>query len=327
MMWLTQLRQRWFGRHSVSPHTRAKTAKRRRSVRPMLEALEDRTTPTTFTIGNGDVAGLASAIQTANGDGQADTIVLATNGTYQLTTVNNTTDGANGLPVITSSNLTIQGHGATIERGTTAGTPKFRILDVGAGANVKLDDAIISGGLAWGSAGLKGANGAPGQTATAPGVPGGPGGSGQKGTDGGDGQGGGIFLSGGTLVLQQTTVKLNQAFGGAGGAGGSGGNGGNVLYTPAAGNKGTDGGDGGDGGKGGDGGNGGNAQGGGIYVHNGSLTLIQSTIAFNDAEGGAGGAGGNAIHSFGAGGLAGGGGGGRGIAGSAGANGKAGRRE
>src|SRR5512146_3240098 len=61
------------------------------------------------------VAGLISAINTANANGQADTISLAANCTYTLTTANNTGDhNASGLPVI-ASDITINGNGATIQ--------------------------------------------------------------------------------------------------------------------------------------------------------------------------------------------------------------------
>src|SRR5262245_24520884 len=46
-----------------------------------------------------DVACLIRAINTANGNGEADTIQLEA-GTYTLTAVDNETDGANGLPSI-----------------------------------------------------------------------------------------------------------------------------------------------------------------------------------------------------------------------------------
>src|SRR5207253_6689253 len=76
----------------------------------------------TFTIANGDVAGLISAINTANVNDEADTINLASGGAYTLTAVNNTTDGANGLPVLVNDllgpDLTINGNGATIQRST-----------------------------------------------------------------------------------------------------------------------------------------------------------------------------------------------------------------
>ena len=76
-----------------------------------------------FNIADGDVAGLKGAINTANSNGQDDTINLATNGTYTLTAVDNTDNGANGLPRIledlagqTSHSLTINGNGATLSR-------------------------------------------------------------------------------------------------------------------------------------------------------------------------------------------------------------------
>jgi hypothetical protein len=49
----------------------------------------------------GDVACLIAAINTANGNGEEDTIELAA-GTYTLTAVDNETDGPNGTPSITS---------------------------------------------------------------------------------------------------------------------------------------------------------------------------------------------------------------------------------
>ena len=69
------------------------------------------------------LAGLNNAINTANSNGEPDTINLATNGTYTLTAVNNTTsNGANGLPAIRHessnvvSDLIINGNGATLQR-------------------------------------------------------------------------------------------------------------------------------------------------------------------------------------------------------------------
>jgi len=60
-----------------------------------------------FTCVSGDVACLISAINTANGNSQVNTITLEA-GAYTLTHVNNDTDGPNGLPSITST-LSIQG--------------------------------------------------------------------------------------------------------------------------------------------------------------------------------------------------------------------------
>lgn len=102
----------------------------------------------TFNIPDGDVAGLIVAINTANANGEADTINLASGGTYTLTAVNNTAYGPSGLPVITSS-VTVNGNGATIERSTAIGTPNFRILYVGytpTSGDLTLDLVTIRGG-------------------------------------------------------------------------------------------------------------------------------------------------------------------------------------
>src|SRR5262245_2062821 len=65
-----------------------------------------------FNIGPGDVAGLIDAINTANVNGEDNTINLAA-GIYTLTEIDNGPGGllgANGLPVI-SGNITIRGQG------------------------------------------------------------------------------------------------------------------------------------------------------------------------------------------------------------------------
>lgn len=67
-------------------------------------------TTCTLSVGASDMAGLIAAITTANGSGTPHTICLAQS-TYTLTTVNNSTNGANGLPSI-ASNITILGNGA-----------------------------------------------------------------------------------------------------------------------------------------------------------------------------------------------------------------------
>jgi hypothetical protein len=58
----------------------------------------------------GDVDCLIAAINTANGNGAEDTIQREA-GTSPLTTIDNETDGPNGLPSITSS-ITLHGAGA-----------------------------------------------------------------------------------------------------------------------------------------------------------------------------------------------------------------------
>src|SRR5829696_6531971 len=93
-----------------------------RRARLFVEALEDRAVPASFTAAT--VAELIQHINDANGPDYpgADTITLTPGAIYALTAVNNTTDGGNGLPVITDpAGLTVIGHGATIERSTARG--------------------------------------------------------------------------------------------------------------------------------------------------------------------------------------------------------------
>ena len=65
-----------------------------------------------FNISSGDVAGLIAVINTANANGEENTIILEA-GTYTLTAVHNTDGLANGLPVITSA-VTFHGMGAEL---------------------------------------------------------------------------------------------------------------------------------------------------------------------------------------------------------------------
>ena len=231
-----------------------------------------------------DPAALVNAISGATA---GDTLDLAAGCTYTLSAVNNTTGGANGLPVISIA-LTINGNGAIITRG--AGAPDFRIFYVGATGNLTLENVTISYGRAVGAAGSAGSTG----SLNNPGAAGG---------GGGNGQGGGIYNAG-VLTVRKSTITNNTAVGGAGGTGGSGG----------AGMDGPDGPDGVDGscgwlgcdgsspgffgqmgfpgGHGGTGGAGGSGVGGGIF-NAGTLAVINSTISGNSASGGNGGQGGS----------------------------------
>ena len=61
--------------------------------------------------------------------GATTTVELAPAATYELPFAHNGTDDGTGLPVIVRP-ITINGHGATIARSSTPGTPPFRILMV-----------------------------------------------------------------------------------------------------------------------------------------------------------------------------------------------------
>ncbi|HLO51449.1 MAG TPA: DUF4347 domain-containing protein, partial [Kamptonema sp.] len=108
----------------------------------------------TFTVNAGDVAGLKSAIASANAT-TADDIIELTAGTYNLTTVDNdTSDGfastANGLPTPTDltvgGKLTINGNGAIIQRDTAA--PAFRFFYVPSNTDLTLNSLTFSNGIA-----------------------------------------------------------------------------------------------------------------------------------------------------------------------------------
>src|SRR5215208_5149735 len=73
----------------------------------------------------------------------ADTIVLPANSTQTLTSVNNTSLPATGLPVIVSV-ITMAGNGSTIKRGP--GAPDFRVFAVDSSGNLTLQRTTVSGG-------------------------------------------------------------------------------------------------------------------------------------------------------------------------------------
>jgi hypothetical protein len=130
----------------------------------------------------GGAAGLIAAVNTANASG-GGMIILAPGCTYSLTSANNMTAGANGLPVVTSP-ITIIGSGATI----AGNNSNFRIILIAgaAGGSLTLNGITVTGGNA----------------------------SGQQPPAS---FGGGIFNFAGTLTLNQSTVTGNMAAGAGGG--------------------------------------------------------------------------------------------------------------
>jgi hypothetical protein len=243
-----------------------KTSLRRRQAgrRPLLEVLEDRALPSSYTAGT--VADLIADINAANTGGGSNTITLVAGTTFTLTAVNNTTDGATGLPVIAANDaLTIVGNGDTIQRSTASGTPAFRLFDVASRASLTLANLTVQNGLAQGNGVLSTAeggavlnqgsltlNGVTVQNNTA------------QGYWDGNAAGGGIY-SGGSLTIQSSTIQKNQALGGAGFA---------ALAYGAPGDP------------------GGSAFGGGLYISGGTATLTSVTVSSNTAQGGDGGMGG-----------------------------------
>jgi hypothetical protein len=315
-MCLNKLWQHWGSQPAASRRSRAATVQRR-PLRLRVKQLEDRTVPSGFTAGT--VADLIADIKAANTGGGSNTITLVAGTTFTLTAVDNTTDGATGLPVIAANDtLTIVGNNDTIQRSTAKGTPAYRLFDVAGGASLILESMTVQNGLAQGNG--AGASSAEGgaiysqgtlalntvtvQNSTA------------QGYFAGTAAGGGIY-SGGSLTVQSSTVRNNQALGGlgltgrslTGGGGGAGGSafggglyigGGTATLTSATVSSNTA--RGGDGGMavcpfggtrphGASGGNGGNGLGGGLYAAGGTIDLHNVIASGNTAAGGAGGQG------------------------------------
>src|SRR5262249_37574576 len=116
---------------------------RRRRCQLLLEALEDRTvpatfTPTTFADGTG-VGTLRNAVLQANSNGQDNTIILST-GTYTLL------PSAGGELALTGANhtLTIEGAGQTIINAAGGS----RVFEVIGNVQVMLSNLTITGGVA-----------------------------------------------------------------------------------------------------------------------------------------------------------------------------------
>jgi hypothetical protein len=261
-------------------------------LRPRLEALEDRTLLSSYSAAG--VSDLIADINAANKAGGTNAITLAAASTspYVLTAVDNTTNGANGLPVIGGKygdNLTIIGNGDTIERSTAALTPAFRLFDVASGSSLTLQNVTLQNGLASGSGSAadggaiynQGTLTLTGATVQNNAVVGSNGAAGlitwQKnqsnqinGQAGGDAAGGGIWSSGSLTLQGGTILQANQAIGGQGGAAGAYLRSGSVSVP-------------------GKGGAGGGGFGGGLYQASGSVNGTNATLVSNTAAGGAGG--------------------------------------
>jgi hypothetical protein len=220
----------WIRKVFARPATRP-LSKARAQFRPRLEALEDRTLLNNYFAAT--AADLIADIGLANQAGGSNTITLsaAPSSPYTLTAVDNTTDGATGLPVIAAgNNLTIVGNGDTIGRSTASGTQAFRLLDVAAGATPTLQDLTLTNGLASGSGvsaqggaiysqGALTLNGVTVQNNTAQGSNGAQGANGAQGVTGGTGGygsdafGGGVYVAAGTATLTNDTLSGNSESG------------------------------------------------------------------------------------------------------------------
>ena len=167
----------------------------------------------TISVPCGNTAALVSAINTANGTAVADTIDVTgapcgtgTSAGFVLTTAAAPSGGNDtGLPIVTKP-LTIQGHGAVIQRSSAA--PNFRILFANAAA-LDLHDLTILGGKLTGTnfvgAGVAGVNAA----LTMDNVL-------LYSNQSSAGVGGGIYAQGGSLSVDHSTFEFNVGTVGAG---------------------------------------------------------------------------------------------------------------
>jgi hypothetical protein len=202
LLWLWPSRRRWFARFWQGESLTRRRISSPRWSRPWLELLEDRIAPAVFNLSidpstnpSGAVQELVSAINTANNNGQSNTINLFAGGVYDLTAINNYWYGPDGLPPITST-LTINGNGATIQRDVNA-IGDFRLFYVSGGlsgelplGHLTLENVTLQGGIAKG---------------------------GDSGFGGGGLGAGGAIFNQGTVNLDGITVTNNQAQGGGGG--------------------------------------------------------------------------------------------------------------
>jgi hypothetical protein len=276
----------------------------RRTLRPLLETLEDRTAPAVFNVPSGNEPGtiipnLGAAIVLADANSDASNIINLAPGSYPVV----------NQAIVAASSKTLmivgQGSGVTI---TADGQGRVFTID----ANVVLEGLTITGGKVEAASAQSLAQGGGllidgGQVTlssvnvTANTVRGGDWPQGAAGTSnragdngghGGDAQGAGIYLASGSLTLHDSAVTANTAVGGKGGSAGNGAAGVPETASASAGQRAMA-----QGGNGGAGGHGGAAQGGGIYVAQGQLSIDQgSSIDENVAQGGVGGLGGNGGH-------------------------------
>jgi hypothetical protein len=230
------------------------------------------------------VGSLRQAITDANASVGRDTITFAPSVTGVI--------ALEGSALAISGDTEILGPGAaalTISAGEAS-----QVIVVTPGATVKitgltLSDGRIEGGSATGGGGEGGTGGGGGtaSTATSIGTPGAAGGSGSGAGGTAAPIGGAGISNAGVLTLERVAVTQNHAVGGKTGAvtakGGQGGTGGTAVGTASTGGK---------GGAGGNGtaglGEGGDVLGTGIY-NTGSLSMLDSTVSANTANGGPGG--------------------------------------
>src|SRR5262245_46277642 len=158
----------------------------------------------TFTCTAGDVLCLIEAINQANSNGHPQNTIFLASRTFTLTNVDNDTDGANGLPSITSS-LTIIGGGAGLTVIARASNVlPFRLMHVSASGSLTLQGLTLSGGAAGNGGALFNDGGSVRIVQS-------------EISGNGAGDGAALFNNSGTVRLLQSMVLDNHATSGGGG--------------------------------------------------------------------------------------------------------------
>jgi hypothetical protein len=257
--WLRQLQRRWFPRRAI------RRAAVRRRVRLCLEPLEDRLTPSSYTVTDAsDTAGSANdvtlryAINQAVASGDQNAVInfdLPANTTLTLSQNDSSSANVYGPTAFVVNNAKITIDGSNAPGLVLNGNDALRLFAVTNTASLTLENLTVEGGLAQGGAGGSSRFGGGG--------------------GGGAGLGGAVYDDGGVFTAEGVTFTNNSAQGGAGGSlnsfggqtvvtgGGGGGLGVAGQSGLAGGAGGTGGPSGGDGGNGGFGGGGGGAGSGG----------------------------------------------------------------
>jgi hypothetical protein len=238
----------------------------RRTITPCLEALEDRTLPSTFTVTNllddGSAGSLRYEIQQANSTPGANIIDFA-HGLHGVITL------TQGQLNITNS-VAVNGPGA--KHLTIGGNSSSRIFDISSGTTVTLAGLTLSNGQATTGAGIYNAGSLTlSKDVLSDNVA-------QGAANGGNAFGGGLYNAGGVVAIDHSTFTGNQALGGDGGVTSSTGSGvgssnGETAILPG-GIRGILVGVG---------------MGGGLWNDGGSVTVTDSTFANNLAQGGSNG--------------------------------------
>jgi hypothetical protein len=209
-----------------------------------------------FQCSAGDVPCLTAAIVQANNASGKDNLILLQAGTYALTTVDNDTDGPNGLPSITGT-VKIRGAGAAVTHIVHELGPipaPFRLLHVAATGSLTLEGLSVEKGFAFLDAGGGIFNNGGSLMIT----------NGTLANNHASVSGGGIYSNGGSVTITNSAIANNEAERAGGGIFNSGGS--LMLNTSTLSSNSSE------------------DSGGGIYNKSGNLWIMFSTISSNNSS-------------------------------------------